>query len=300
MTPGRWLPRPRRAGIPAAGTLLVLGVWAVVAHDSGSGWTETVGALVAGGLLVGLLGPAIAVSTARCSVVSAPADAVAGQPFTVDVVSGSAVEIRPVRPSGPPTLRGAAPRCTLVLRPEHRGMLDRCTVVVATAAPFGIAWWTRTVVLPLPRPVAVAPRVEAPDPPSTRRAGASVDHPSPLVGHGSETRGVRPYRRGDRPHLVHWPATAHAGTLMVRETARPAVRVVAVRAVLPDDPAAAEAAAECVMGTVAGLLAAGACVRLVTAGPEGDVTDTVTSVGEAGRLLAMAPPSVDAATGGRP
>ena len=44
----RHLALPERALGPVAGTALLLFVWAGVAHASGSGWVQTVGAAVAG------------------------------------------------------------------------------------------------------------------------------------------------------------------------------------------------------------------------------------------------------------
>ncbi|MCB1063356.1 MAG: DUF58 domain-containing protein, partial [Verrucomicrobiae bacterium] len=41
---------------------------------------------------------------------------------------------------------------------------------------------------------------------------------------GDEFRGIRPYRSGDPVKTVHWPATARAGELMVREWDAPAPR----------------------------------------------------------------------------
>jgi uncharacterized protein (DUF58 family) len=290
VTPGGRLPRPRRPGAPVLGTIVAVGVWGVVAHDSGVGWVQAVGALVAGFLLVGLVGPALAVARARCAVVSVPADAVAGGPATVEISVSTALELRPVDPPGPPALSGASARCAVELRPQRRGMLDQCTVVIASAAPFGLMWWTRTVVLVLPRPLAVAPRIGAPDTGLRSPAAGGEVGVRPAPGRGSELRGVRPYERGDRRHLVHWPATAHTGALMVREVERAAGGSVTVRGVLPDDPDAAEDVAQRVMGTVAELLRTGERIELVTAEPGGRVRAPVSSLADAGRRLARALP----------
>ena len=55
-----------------------------------------------------------------------------------------------------------------------------------------------------------------------------------------EPRGVRPYAPGDPRRAVHWPATSHSGTLMVRESERQTDDPVMVELVLPQDPVAAE------------------------------------------------------------
>jgi uncharacterized protein (DUF58 family) len=36
-------------------------------------------------------------------------------------------------------------------------------------------------------------------------------------GRGHDLYNLRPYRAGDEPHLIHWPTSAKAGSLMVRE-----------------------------------------------------------------------------------
>jgi uncharacterized protein (DUF58 family) len=287
--------------MPVAASAAVLTVWGVVAHDSGAGWVQAIGALVAGALLVGVVAPAIVVARVRCQVVRSPHDATAGAPFALEVVSTVPVEVRPLDPPGPPVvavdrepgrrrLRGA--HATLELRCAHRGVLDRCTVAVASAAPFGILWWTRTVTLPLPHPLAVAPRV------GRQRAAARAGRDPALTslaapGRGTEPRGVRPYEPGDRRTLVHWPATAHTGSLMVRETERTAQHAVIVDGRLPAEPGAAERQAERVMSTVAALLQTGARVELGTVEPEGEVVAPVDSLRAAGRRLALALPRVE-------
>lgn len=169
-------------------------------------------------------------------------------------------------------------------------MLERVTVTVATAAPFGILWWTRKMTLPLPRPVAVAPRIGQPESAPPVDQAAPADAPRAAPGRGVEPRGVRPYEVGDRRTLVHWPATAHTGSLMVRETERPGPRSAVVDGRLPTDLDMAERRAEHVMGTVRELLLTGACVELETIEVEGPVVAQVTSLPDAGLRLARALP----------
>lgn len=283
-------PRPRRPVVPVGGTLVALVAWEVVAHESGVGWVQAVGALVAGVAAVGLVMPAFIVGRARCSATFAPADAVAGQPATVIITATTPVEILPVDPPGPVAVTGSSSSCPIELRLDHRGVIDHCTVVVASAAPFGLLWWSRTLELALARPMVVAPRTGTPDRSGVGFGGLGDDAPSSFVGNHGEPRSVRPYERGDRRHLVHWPATAHAGTLMVREMDRPGARRATVMAVLPDDLAAAELTAERTMGTVGELLATGAAVDLVTVEVGGEVRAPVGSSTEAGRRLARAVP----------
>ena len=71
-------PRPRRAVGPVLGTLAAVAAWFGVAHSSGSGWVQALGALLAGCIVVGLIGPAFFLGRTRCWVEENPADAVAG------------------------------------------------------------------------------------------------------------------------------------------------------------------------------------------------------------------------------
>ncbi len=289
----RRLPRPRRAAMPVIASAAALGIWGIVAHDAGAGWVQSIGALVAGALVVGTLAPAAFVARARCRVVVAPHDATAGLPATLEIWTSAPVELRPIDPPGPVTTAKGRGSSTLDVRPEHRGVVDRCTLTLASAAPFGILWWTRTVVLTLPHPLAVAPRVGVPE--RRARTGRSpANTPLAAPGRGDDPRGIRPYERGDRRTLVHWPATAHTGSLMVRESERPGPRTAVVDGRLPTDPSEAERQAEHVMAEVHALLRSGAHVELETVEPEGDVVAPVATLHAAGRRLALALPRVAA------
>lgn len=308
------LPRPRRPVLPLLAGAGLLGLWTVVAHDSGLGWVQTVGALVAGVLVVGLVAPAVAVVRIAVAVAASPPDARRGSPTRLHVTVSAPAEVRAIDPPGPAVLTGDAARVVLECTPGERGLVDRVTVSVASAAPFGLLWWSRTVVLPLERPIAVAPRVgPRADPALVRRTpaviGLGADRDATraapgVVASGPDPRGVRPYDHGDPRHLVHWPATAHAGVLMMRENERPARAPAVVDGVLPDDPEdpeGAERRAEAVMATVTALLASGATVHLGTLEPSGPLTAPVASAAEAGRRLATAlpRPARPGATGAR-
>jgi uncharacterized protein (DUF58 family) len=283
-------PRPRRALGPVAGTVVAVVAWLAVAHSSGAGWVQALGALLTGILVVGLVGPAVALRRARCRVVACPADAVAGRPVDCTVEVTSPLVVRPVHPSGPDVPTGRHRECHLKMVPRHRGVLDRCVVQLASAAPFGLLWWTKRVVVPLPRPLHVAPPVGGqelarPSGPEEQGAGARL-----VAARVGEPRGARPYRPGDLRGWVHWPATAHTGDLMVREMEEQASPPVTVRAELPGDPDAADLEASAVLGAVARLLGAGRRVVLVTAEAGGATTAPVGDVGAAGRRLARALP----------
>ena len=108
--------RPRTHAIawaaPVAGSIVALGAWAVVAHSSGSGWVQALGAAVAGLLITGMLAPAFPVLRATVECVACPADAVAGQSVDVVIVTNGAHRLRPRCPGGSergaPVLRSVA------------------------------------------------------------------------------------------------------------------------------------------------------------------------------------------------
>ena len=62
--------------------------------------------------------------------------------------------------SDTPAPYGPAPRPAV--DPEVLGVLTSCTVEVASAAPFGLLWWSKRMTLRLPRPVLVAAEEERP------------------------------------------------------------------------------------------------------------------------------------------
>jgi uncharacterized protein (DUF58 family) len=288
-------PRPEHAvARVGVGLLLVVG-WSAVGHASGSGWVVALGGFVAATLLLASLGPLAALLTARISPTGAPADAEAGASFSVTLACSRRVRLQALAPPGPVVFSGAAGIAALAVVPARRGVLEEVEVRVGSAAPFGLVWWSRRMVLSLPQPVHVSPRLGRPAATLVPAAGDESpdrhDASSVAAGQsmGGELRAVREYRHGDGPRRVHWPATAHATTLMVRETDDGAGTPVVVRADLPADPAAAEERAEQVLGTVVVLLRAGARVELETTEAGGRrILAAVADRRAAGRRLARA------------
>ncbi|MHB8219341.1 MAG: DUF58 domain-containing protein [Acidimicrobiales bacterium] len=270
---------------------MALMAWAAVAHNSGVGWVQTLGALLAGILLVGLVMPGLVVWKVRCTVTDAPRDTVAGTPAALTLRVSAPVAVRLLFPSGPEVITGRHASCRIPFTAPRRGVFDAAVLQVASAAPFGMLWWSKRIVLPMPHPVAVAPA------PGT----AAKSHPGAEGPHGDghlrtdqrvgDSRGVRPYQPGDHRHWVHWPATAHTGTMMVREMEGPALRPVTVRAILPADLDTADEIAAQALGSVARHLARGQPVILVTLEPDREVVAEVKGVTDAGRRLARALPS---------
>jgi transglutaminase-like putative cysteine protease/uncharacterized protein (DUF58 family) len=285
------MPRPERPVFPVAGALIFSAAWFVVAHEGGAGWVQLLGDVVWAVLLAGLVGPLASCARAHLEVHSAPGDAVAGTPTTVVVEVDRRLRVTPVEPAGPPAALGRRRGAEeLVLVPGRRGVHRTMTVELATAAPFGILWWRRRIVVALGAELEVGPRVgEATDvasgPADTDDGGMRA-----VPAMGGDPRAVREYRPGDHRRWVHWPVTAHLGELAVREMETPSAEPVVVDAALPADSEAAERRAEQVLGTVLFHLGRGREVVLVTIEESGPRRSAVRSRVEAGRRLARAVP----------
>jgi len=283
--------RPEKIVAPVLAAVTVLGAWAAVAHSSGDGWVQTLGALIGGFLLVGLLGPALYMRRARCRVVDNPLDGSAGTGVIIEVEVNRPLRLRPIDPPGPEAVANGRGPVRLGIVADHRGVLAYTTVELASAAPFGLLWWTRRRRLPLARPLTIAPRHGVPHARPAEEGDPGADEELlPVQRRSGEPRGVRPYVAGDAPSSVHWPATAHRGSLMVREMESAAEGSVTLTVSLPADPTAAEREAERILATVERLVRGGCAVTLITTEADGIVSGRVCTSLEAGRRLARAQP----------
>lgn len=106
---------------------------------------------------------------------------------------------------------------SLLLEATVRGVTPDLVLDLVAAGPLGLgeavvrhrAWRSA--------PLAVVPAPMAHDPDWPRPRTSASDESVSVARGESLYRGVRPYRRGDPRRWVHWPATAHHGTLMVKE-----------------------------------------------------------------------------------
>jgi uncharacterized protein (DUF58 family) len=288
----RWA-RPSRQAAPVVVAIAILGIWWLVAHNGGSGWVQALGDIVFGTLFIGIFGPSVVLTFAKIRVASAPVDCIAGMPADVRIEASTRLRIcaRPpfegeafVGPVG----RGRHREDGVSLVPARRGVHNSVNLDIATAAPFGLQWWTRRVELPLPSTLYVAPRSGRPESFPLRAhedTGATIDWVQTDVG---QPRGARPYQPGDSRRRVHWGATAHAGELMVRELERPSAEPVTLTVILPEDPLEAERVAERALGTIARFLERGTTVLLATVEASGPVVASVADRRGAGRRLARA------------
>ncbi len=233
--------RGRSLEITRAGKLFILLTLAVgfAAINSGANLLHAIfGAMMAVIIASGMLSDAWvgAVAITR----RAPGPLVAGHPGPLEVtftatgtrpVFGLSVEdddltVAPIRttpafalyvPEGRSVIRHAT--VTAPTRGRHR----LPPAVVATRAPFGLFVKRRALprtgaVLVLPRPAGALPA------PAAAPKGAHTD-----AGPGAARRartgpfhGLRPYRSGDDPRRIHWPATARSREPVVRTHEHPA------------------------------------------------------------------------------
>lgn len=282
-------PRPRRAAGPVLASALGLFGWAAVAHSSGSGWVQALGCLLAGFLVVGLVGGALATARLSAEVASAPTDATAGRPISLQLRTNAAARVEPIAPAGPRTTL-PSPGGPVEFVPPRRGELRAVTVRVGSAAPFGLLWWAKRVELELPRSLWVAPVPGEPDPRLVAVAGEGASSGRDRAGHAvaGEVRGVRPYVAGDPRRAVHWPSTAHHGSLMVREVERPERGTPRVEVVLPDDGPAGDRAAARALATLLSLLQGGGPILLTTTEAAGRRCEAVYGPTDAARRMARA------------
>ena len=288
--------RPGRPLAPIVFSAFVLFIWWVIAHNSGSGWVQFLGDAVFGTMTVGIFGPAIALSRARLQLVLAPADGTAGVPVPMQIRASTRIRIRPVEPPGPETLVGPAGRRDanqqeVILLPTKRGFHRHLIIEVASAAPFGLQWWSRKMTFPLPIGLHVAPRLGEPERLRQLDVGDAGDRSTPTSAQVGHSRGVRPYHPGDQRRRVHRPSTAHAARLMVREMEEPSAHPVTLKVALPFDEHAAERAAERALGTAMAILDRGGQLVMETDEDSGPVIDPVADRREAGRRLARATPT---------
>jgi len=287
-------PRPARSR-PA----LILGAIGVamflIARTSGAGWVMVVLSGLLATLVVGVTWPATLLRTARVSV-RAPRDATAGRPAPLRVeVTGrrQQLKIRPLAPPGAWTSVSVPAAGEIVVVPERRGVVREVTFELRGAGPLGLVWWRCRCRVDLEHPIEVGP---VPDEPVRLPvAGAGGAGGDPRAGKGLDVvRSVREYVPGDPARLVHWPVSAHHGSLVVKELDDPASRRLAIVVDLRGDADAAEAAASRAAGLAVRALGEGLAVTMATAeSDEGRVAAVKTRLDVSRRLawaVASAPP----------
>lgn len=280
--------RPRRLSRRALVLLALAGAFFMISRTTGSGWVVV---LVCGILALLVVAAALpAGGLARVDVsVRGPRDATVGRAaaLRVHVRRGRGLRLRVVDPPGEWLAADAPAGGEVLVRPARRGVFGHVEVDVATAAPLGLLWWQRRLRLALPEPVEIGPHpVEVPLPATISEAEAEAT-PRGRVGLEG-LRGVREYVPGDPVRLVHWPATARWGDLMVRELDSGDAPKLVIVVDLRGPEAAAELAASRAAGLAGAALQTGRTVGMLTAERAGPVAGDVAGAADAGRRLARA------------
>ena len=283
---------PRPAVSRAAVVLVLIGsAIFVIARTTGSGWLMVLLSGLIGALAVSVLLPPVALRVARLEV-RAGRDATAGRSLTVTVsVPAGARNLRArlVEPAGSWFACDGPAEGEIIAVPARRGVLREVAVDVRSAWPLGLVPWRRRLRLPLPRPIEVGPApIDTEVTPPGARGNGADEQSAPGWRDGDVVRGAREYVPGDPVKLVHWPATARTGTLMVKELDAPHRPGLVLVVDLRGGGAAAETAAGRAAGIANAALAAGAPVTLCTSEAGGPVGGRVDSPVEVSRRLARA------------
>lgn len=282
--------RPRRISRRALVLAVLAGAFSAIARTTGSGWVVVLVCGVLGVLVAAAVLPAWGLARVEVTV-RAPRDATVGRParLRVGVRRGRGLRLWVVDPPGEWVAADAPADGDVLVRPARRGVFGEIAVDATSAAPLGLIWWRRRLRVGLPQPIEVGP-----SPVDVALASAV---PAALTGAeaglrgrvGSESvRGVREYVEGDPIKLVHWPATARWGELMVKELETSDAPRLAIVVDLRGDEDGAELAASRAAGLAQAGLRGRLTVCLLTAERSGPVVGEVASATEAGRRLARA------------
>jgi uncharacterized protein (DUF58 family) len=265
-----------------------------VSRTTGAGWLVVLLAGLGATLVVGAVLPLVALRGLRVAL-HPPTDATAGQPVRLELtVSGRARDLRVAIPNVAPPIATDAPATGVVdaVLPR-RGVWRQLVVEVVAAGPLGLFEAHRTFAVGFERPIEVGPQplaVELTLPPVAGEAD-EVDDGCRGDGNAPElVRGARAYVVGDPLRLVHWPASARAGSLMVRELEAPGRAPLTIAVDLRGDDEEAEAAAGRAAGLALAALRAGVPLTLATAEADGPVLAPVADAVSVGRRLARAVP----------
>jgi uncharacterized protein (DUF58 family) len=283
--------RPVSLHRPAAVLILIGAMLYVVARATGSGWLVVILSGLIPVVVVGVLWPVLALGGVTVAI-RGPRDATVGSALILTVTAAGRGRSLTVRIDDPVSgwVRVDAPcRGEVRARPTRRGVLDEVGVQLRCAAPLGFVSWRRRVRVSLDQPLEVGP---APIPARYWRVGAAEpvgEGGRPAAGRGTDAvRGARDYVDGDALRLVHWPATARRGGLMVRELEDPRRPRLVLVVDLRGPPAQAEEAASRAAGVANAALLGGVTVELRTAERDGPRVGVVASPVETGRRLARA------------
>ena len=288
--------RPANVSRPALSLAAVALALFGVARTTGSGWLIVILTGIAAVVALAALLPPFGLRKVRISV-EAPRDGTVGRTaeLTLDVTAGGAarpVKLLPLGFDGPWTGVVTPSRGRLPLVPLRRGVYTSVLLDVRSAAPLGLVWWRRKVLVELARPFEVGPMaipVRLDPPRGSEDSG--TDDGRVASSQADAVKTVREYVAGDAIKLIHWPATARAGELMVKELEAPVAPVLCIAVDLRrGDADAVEDAASRAAGLALAAITAGVPVTLLTAEAAGPRSGPVATSGDVNRRLARAIP----------
>ena len=292
------MPRPANLSRPALALAAVAFALFGVARTTGSGWLIVILTGIGSVVVLSALLPPLGLRRVRIEI-EAPREGTVGRTaeLTLDVTSGGAsrpVKLLPLGFEGPWTGVVTPARGRLPLVPLRRGVYTSVLLDVRSAAPLGLVWWKRKLLVELPRPFEVGPmavEVRLDPPRGNEDNGTDDGRAASTLADAVKT--VREYVAGDPIKLVHWPATARAGELMVKELEAPVAPVLCIAVDLrngSDD--AVEHAASRAAGLALAAITAGVPVTLLTAEATGPRSGPVSSASDVNRRLARAVPGL--------
>jgi uncharacterized protein (DUF58 family) len=218
-------------------------------------------------------------------------DATAHRPFALAVAvagHGHGLRLRPVHPDGPEVAVDVPAEGELPVVSGRRGVLTAVELELRCAGPLGLVVWRRRVRAPLAPAIDVGPWPTEEEVVVPATADAGTEEGAGGGRDGDLTRSARPYTPGDPLRLLHWPATAWAGDLMVRELEAPTAATLTLLVDLRGPVERAEAAASRAAGLALAALGRGFAVTLLTAEDRGPVAGGVSSPVAVSRRLARA------------
>ena len=232
--------------------LLLVPVLYIFAGETGNQWFYLLAASVLAAMVLGVLIPLLTVLEVNASA-SLPPNAVAGERVPVKVMLNRKTKFGPFAFLFP--LRWLVVKVYLksndlkisqidpivvdsVNEETHffthtpavrRGVCKLAAVEVYCCYPFGMVWWSRKIP-PDPEDynsiqfLTIYPPLILMEGHFLYRIRAAQKAPTGLMSRRVQTRGqsmsvkgVREFRHGDSPRMVHWPSSARLGRLLVRE-----------------------------------------------------------------------------------
>ena len=286
--------RPANLSRPALSLAAVAFAVFGIARTTGSGWLIVILTGIAAVVAVAAVLPWFGLRKVTVAV-EAPRDGTVGRTsdLTIEVLAGGAsrpVKLLPLGFDGPWTGVLTPAKGQLPLIPMKRGVFTSVLLDVRSAAPLGLVWWKRRILVELPRPFEIGPMptvVKLDAPRGADDSGSDDGRISSSTADAVKT--IREYTAGDPIKLVHWAATARAGELMVKELEAPVAPVLCIAVDLRarDEHAVEEAASRAAGLALAGL-AAGLPVTLLTSEATGPRSGPVAAPSEVNRRLARA------------